>query len=96
MFKVTGMKSGVVWDAETNKPLIGFKGGTAETEDQAVAEKLKGLGYAVEGDFKEPDPMAAMTVKDLIAYAEEKKIDLGDKTKKADILAVIKAAELKE
>ena len=39
------------------------------------------------------DPLAEMTVKELQAYADTNGIDLGEATKKADILAAIKAAE---
>lgn len=45
-------------------------------------------GYVVE----EEDPFASMTVADLKAYAAEKEIELGDAVKKADIIAIIKAA----
>ena len=47
----------------------------------------------VEGEFKEPDHLAAMTVKELTKYAKEKNIDLGGSTDKADILKIIKTAE---
>lgn len=45
-------------------------------------------GYVVE----EEDPFASMKVEELKAYAAEKEIDLGEATKRADILAIIKAA----
>lgn len=96
MFVITGKKNGVVWDGENNRPLATFKDGVFRTEDQSVAEKLKALGFAVEGDFAEPDPLAAMTVKELIAHAEEKGIDLGEATKKADIIEIIKGEVEKE
>lgn len=93
MFTVTGKKTGVIWDGEKNRPLAAFKDGVFYTEDQAIAEKLKAMGLTVEGEFKEPDPLAAMTVKELTEYAKEKNIDLGGATKKADILKIIKGAE---
>lgn len=93
MFKVTGKKNGVIWDGEKNRPLATFRGGVFLTEDQRVAEKLKAMGLTVEGEFKEPDHLAAMTVKELTKYAKEKNIDLGGSTDKADILKIIKTAE---
>lgn len=52
MFNITGMNCGVVWDAERDQPLIRFQDGVAETDDQTVAERLRALGYTVEGDGK--------------------------------------------
>jgi predicted NUDIX family NTP pyrophosphohydrolase len=40
-----------------------------------------------------PKPVEKMTVPELKQYAEEKQIDLGDATKKDEILAAIQAAE---
>jgi|GEM_PF-5214675 len=45
----------------------------------------------VESD--EPEGYSAMTVKELTTLAEERNIDLGGATKKADIIAAIEAAE---
>lgn len=50
---------------------------------------LSGNGSGVGAD----DPLADKTVNQLKAYAEEKGIDLGDATKKADIIAAIQLAE---
>lgn len=37
---------GVVWDKDANKPLAEFdSNGLFETEDEAVASKLKAMGY---------------------------------------------------
>ena len=100
MFKVTGKKNGTIWDAEKNCPLAVFADGEFRTDDQKVAERLRDMGFAVEGKFKKPDPpaenpdpMAEMTVPQLEAYAKEKGYDLGGATKRADILAAIKKAE---
>ena len=41
-----------VWDAENKKPLLTFKNGVFETEDEAIAEKAKALGYEVTGEAK--------------------------------------------
>lgn len=50
------------------------------------------MGYKVEGeaDVKTPDKM---NLDELKAYAAENNIDLGEATKKADILKVIQEAE---
>lgn len=46
---------------------------------------------AVEAAFPEGDPSETWKVDELKAYAESKSIDLGDASKKADILAAIAA-----
>ena len=56
----------------------------------------KGRLKVIEGGSADPaksKTVEEMTVPELQAYAAEKEIDLGDATKKADILAAIKAAE---
>lgn len=93
MYKVLGKKNEIVWDAETDSPLIRFTNGVAETDDTKVAEKLKNLGYKVEGEFSEEVPLSEMTVKELKAYATENGIDLGDATKKNDIITLIQEWE---
>ena len=40
----------MVWDAANNRPLCKFVKGVFETNDEAVAEKLKGMGYEVTGE----------------------------------------------
>lgn len=48
----------------------------------------------VEGSAPEDvNPLAGLKVDELKAYAEEHDIDLGDATKKADIIAAIEEAE---
>lgn len=47
MYTIKG--NGLVWDAEKNKILIRFSGGVYMTEDDALANKLKKLGYTVTG-----------------------------------------------
>ncbi|WP_405930325.1 hypothetical protein [Streptomyces sp. NBC_00827] len=78
-------------------------GQTAEFED-AEADALVAGGYGVyEGDTRprprqvevvelKDKPLEKQTVDQLTAYAAEHEIDLGDATKKADILAAITAA----
>lgn len=61
------------------------------------AVKHNGIFYAAGQDVPDENSdsgeIGDMTVKELRAYAEEKKIDLGKATAKADIIAVIEAAE---
>lgn len=52
MYEVKGPRSGVVWDPEHNRPLAVFRDGRYQTGDNAAAEKLKALGYIVEGGPK--------------------------------------------
>lgn len=51
MFTITDKKNpkkhGLIWDAKSKQPLIKFVKGQAATEDKAVAEKLKKMGYEV-------------------------------------------------
>lgn len=89
MYKVYGRKNEMVWDAEHDKPLIKFTDGIAETDNAKVAEKLKNLGYKVEGGISEEVPLSDMSVKELKAYATEKGIDIGNATKKNDIITLI-------
>ena len=97
MFTIAGKKGGIIWDVENNCRLAHFKDGVFQTEDKAVAKKLKALGYEVEGDLADDEakikPLDKMSEKALRAYAAEKGIDLGDATKKPEILAAITAAE---
>lgn len=56
-------------------------------------------GYSVtevEEKEKSEGPFASMKVEELKAYAAENNVDLGDATKKADIIAVIKGDETAE
>lgn len=82
----------MVWDAANNRPLCKFVKGVFETNDEAVAEKLKGMGYEVTGEA-DAKPIEDMKVDELKAYAAENNIDLGEATKKADILKTIQEAE---
>lgn len=91
MFTITGKKSGIVWDTKRNKPLIKFVDGKAETADETVAERLRAMGYTVEGG--NAPSLLEMTVAELKAYATEKNIDLGEATKKKEIIAKIQEAE---
>lgn len=84
----------MVWDAANNRPLCKFVKGVFETNDEAVAEKLKGMGYEVTGEADAVEKsIDKMNLDELKAYAAENNIDLGEATKKADILKVIQEAE---
>jgi hypothetical protein len=50
-------------------------------------------GKPIEAAKPAPDGLEAKTVKELQALAAEKGIDLGEATKKADIIAAIEAAK---
>ncbi|QMU97839.1 hypothetical protein FVO59_11955 [Microbacterium esteraromaticum] len=53
-------------------------------------EKVLGSDWRAEGETERSEtPDASWKVADLKAYAEENGIDLGDATKKADILAAL-------
>lgn len=82
----------MIWDAANNRPLCKFVKGVFETNDEALAFSLKGMGYKVEGEA-DAKPIDKMNVDELKSYATEHKIDLGDATKKADILKIIQEAE---
>ena len=69
--------------------------GVLETNDEALASKLKDLGHKVEGEA-DAKPLDEMRVDELKAYAAEHNIDLGEAKSKADILKAIQEAEAKE
>lgn len=82
----------MIWDAGNNRPLCKFVKGVFETNNEALAFSLKGMGYKVEGEA-DAKPIDKMNVDELKDYAAEHKIDLGEATKKADILKIIQEAE---
>lgn len=97
MFRVTKKPKtpNILWDASNNRPLCRFVKGVFETNDEALASKLKDLGHTVEGEA-DAKPLDKMKVDELKAYAAEHKIDLSDAANKADILKTIQEAEAKE
>lgn len=97
MFRVTKKPKtpNILWDASNNRPLCRFVKGVFETNDEALASKLKDLGHTVEGEA-DAKPLDKMKVDELKVYAAEHKIDLGDAANKADILKTIQEAEAKE
>lgn len=82
----------MIWDAANNRPLCKFVKGVFETNDEALAFSLKGMGYKVEGEA-DAKPIDKMNVDELKAYAAEHNIALGEATKKADILKIIQEVE---
>lgn len=97
MFKVTKKPKtpNILWDASSNRPLCRFVKGVFETNDEALASKLKDLGHTVEGEA-DAKSIDEMKVDELKAYAAEHNIDLGKAKNKADILKTIQEAEAKE
>ena len=97
MFKVTKKSKtpNILWDASSNRPLCRFVKGVFETNDEALASKLKDLGHMVEGEA-DAKPIDEMKVDELKVYAAEHNIDLGEAKNKADILKTIQEAEAKE
>jgi hypothetical protein len=73
---------------------VTFINGIGETSDPHLLEWFREHGYTVEDEpLVEPKPLEKMTVAELKEYAEQHGINLGDSTKKDDILAVILAAK---
>lgn len=96
MYKITGkQKFGAVW--ANGECVVMFNHGVAYTNDTAKADILRAKGYTVEGEPDQVeiqnDPLKKMTVDELKEYASNNGVDLGEATKKAEILAVIQAAE---
>jgi hypothetical protein len=69
---------------------VNFAAGVGETESPALIGWFKDHGYKVVEPEKAVDDM---TVAELKAYADGKGIDLGDLTKKEDIIAKIKGGQ---
>ena len=97
MFKVTKKPKtpNILWDASNNRPLCRFVKGVFETNDEALASKLKDLGHTVEGEA-DAKPLDEMKVDELKIYAVEHNINLGEAKNKADILKAIQETESKE
>lgn len=94
MFKVTGKQQfGAVY--RNGKQLVTFRKGVGYTDNAEAAEYLKNQGFTVEGKAPAPvDPLAELSLKDLIAYATDHGIDLTDvPNKREKILAAIRAVE---
>jgi hypothetical protein len=74
------------------------KGEAVEVKDKKIADKLAGNGTfeAVGGrsakSAEEGGELSDLTVPELKALAEDRGVDLGDATKKADIIAALELA----
>ena len=81
---------------ESNPTFCGIDaGGVQFANGQAIINECPLVEWFREHEgysATEEDPLAAMKVEELKAYAAEKGIELGEATKKADIIAAIKAA----
>lgn len=64
--------------------------------EQVAKEVAEKADREAEEKLQKEKPIDKMTVSELKAYAETNKIDLGDATKKDDILAAIQAALAKK
>ena len=84
--------SNLIWDAKNEKILCRFKKDKFETEDEEIARKLDSMGYSVAGlhEKEEIPDFDNMKVEELKLYANEKGIELGNATLKADIITAIK------
>lgn len=74
---------------------VTFVNGVGECSDPWLLGWFREQGYGVEDkpQTKTPKPLEKMTVAELREYAAQHGIDLGEATKKDDILAMIIAAE---
>lgn len=75
---------------------VAFSKGVGETEDEHLVEWFKEHGYdVIEEDTQiqtGEKSLDEMTVEELVAYAEEKGIDIGKATSQSGIIEKIKAA----
>jgi len=76
---------------------VGFVNGIGETDDKNLIKWFKEHNYQVIEDVKEQGQkektLDEMTIEELVAYAEEKGIDIGKATSQTGIIEKIKAAE---
>ncbi len=72
---------------------VAFAAGVGETDSDYLAERFQEKGLTVETGSTASKPVSKMTADELKAYAAEKGIALPEDGKKAELLAVIEAAE---
>lgn len=73
---------------------LDFISGEAKTDNDYLASKLKSKGYrAVKTGKREPSKFDGFTVEDLIVYANENSIDIGNATSANGIIKKIIEAE---
>lgn len=71
---------------------LDFINGLAKTSNSYLASKLKSKGYKITKEEKSPK-FDGFTVEDLIAYAKENNIDIGNATSVNGIIKKITEAE---
>lgn len=78
---------------QNGRPIVTFRKGAGYTGNAEDAEYLKKRGFTVEGDKPAaPNLLAGMSVKELIAYAQDHGVDLtGASNRAGKILAAIRA-----
>lgn len=86
-------RAGMLYNSVLRKKAAAFIYGAAVKEESEKEEAAKKTEAPAKE--KKESPLAAKTVKELKAYAEEKGIALDSRAKKADIIATIEAAERK-
>ena len=86
-------RAGMLYNSVLRKKAAAFIYGAAVKEESKKEETAKKTEAPAKE--KKESPLAAKTVKELKAYAEEKGIALDSRAKKADIIATIEAAERK-
>ena len=86
-------RAGMLYNSVLRKKAAAFIYGAAVKEESKKEETAKKTEAPAKE--KKESPLAAKTVKELKAYAEEKGIALDSRAKKADIITTIEAAERK-
>lgn len=77
---------------------VHFADGKAETDDESAIQYFERQGYGVNRPAEKPDEqtpagnLSDLSVPKLRDYAKDKGIDLGEASRKADILAAIEKA----
>jgi hypothetical protein len=79
--------NGIVWDAENDKPLAEFIGGSFETNEDRIIDKLDELGFESEGEQK---TFEEMTVAGLKKLAKAKEIEGYSNMKKEELIEALK------
>lgn len=90
--------NGIIWDGENNRPLIRFKDGVAEVDNNETAERLICAGVEVEGyepklvDDEVVD-YSNMKRADLFALCKERGITAGATLKSEDLIKLLQDQE---
>ena len=85
--------------AFTTGSVSGYPGQELDIQDDKLAEDLVGAGYIENidknGEGDDPADLDVMKVAELKRFAKDNNIDIGNATKREDILAAILAAQKK-